>query len=296
MYKVCANVNDVMIQSVPLTPDMDLWVNEVRFVVCERGERWRGGGEGGNRASSFVQESMRYDGCATSLAFSFVLFPFFPVRDDYFSNKPSSSASSLPPPPPHTHVNQMLRAATPRTKLMFVCTPGNPTSKSIPLSDILDLASSSSYRGLVIVDEAYVDFGTTESAISLVARGYDNVVVLQTLSKAFGLAGIRCGFAIGPPDVIRLMNNVKAPYNMNKLTSDAARNALRNTSILEENVAKLLRERDIVARRLEELDFVTKVYHSDANFLLFRVRQRANELYKIVSMVELFSHVCIRSA
>jgi histidinol-phosphate aminotransferase len=177
----------------------------------------------------------------------------------------------------------MLQAVTPQTKLMFVCSPGNPTSKSIPLSDVRELASSSSYRGLVIVDEAYVDFSTTESAISLVAQGYDNVVVLQTLSKAFGLAGIRCGFAIGPPDVIQLMNNVKAPYNLNKLTSDAAINALRNTSILEENVANLLGQRDIVARRLEGLDFVTKVYHSDANFLLFRVKQKANELYKIVS-------------
>ena len=185
---------------------------------------------------------------------------------------------------PHKNApRQMLQAVTPQTKLMFVCSPGNPTSKSIPLSDVRELASSSSYRGLVIVDEAYVDFSTTESAISLVAQGYDNVVVLQTLSKAFGLAGIRCGFAIGPPDVIQLMNNVKAPYNLNKLTSDAAINALRNTSILEENVANLLGQRDIVARRLEGLDFVTKVYHSDANFLLFRVKQKANELYKIVS-------------
>ncbi len=166
---------------------------------------------------------------------------------------------------------------------MFVCSPGNPTSKSIPLSDIIKLASSSAYSGLVIVDEAYVDFSTTESSICLVADGYDNVVVLQTLSKAFGLAGIRCGFAIGPPDVIRLMNNVKAPYNVNKLTSDVAINALRNTSTLERNVAKLLEQREIVARELEGLDFVTKVYHSDANFLLFRVKQKANELYKTVS-------------
>ena len=123
MYKVCANVNDVMIQSVPLTPDMDLWVNEVRFVVCERGERWRGGGEGGNRASSFVQESMRYDGCATSLAFSFVLFPFFPVRDDYFSIKPSSSASSLPPPP-HTHTST--RCYGPRRPVRSSCSYARP--------------------------------------------------------------------------------------------------------------------------------------------------------------------------
>ena len=204
MYKVCANVNDVEIQAVPLTPDFDLRVPE------------------------------------------------------------------------------MLRAVTPRTKLVFVCSPGNPTCKSIPLSDVRRLASSPLYRGLVIVDEAYVDFSATPSATSLVAE-FDNVVVLQTLSKAFGLAGIRCGFAIGPPDVIRLMNNVKAPYNVNKLTSDAAINALRNTATLERNVGEILAQREIVAGELEALDFVSRVYPSDANFLLFRVKQKANELYKIVS-------------
>ena len=208
MYKVCANVNDVEIQTVPLTPDFDLRVPE------------------------------------------------------------------------------MLRAVTSRTKLVFVCSPGNPTCKSIPLSDVRRLASSPLYRGLVVVDEAYVDFSDTPSATSLVSE-FDNVVVLQTLSKAFGLAGIRCGFAIGPPDVIRLMNNVKAPYNVNKLTSDAAINALRNTDTLEKNVGDILVQRGIVRGELEALDFVSKVYPSDANFLLFRVKQKANELYKIVSLAVL---------
>ena len=214
MYKVCANVNDVEIQTVPLTPDFDLRVPE------------------------------------------------------------------------------MLRAATARTKLIFVCSPGNPTCKSIPLSDVRRLASSPLYRGLVVVDEAYVDFSDTPSATSLVSE-FDNVVVLQTLSKAFGLAGIRCGFAIGPPDVIRLMNNVKAPYNVNKLTSDAAINALRNTDTLERNVGDILMQRGIVRGELEALDFVSKVYPSDANFLLFRVKQKANELYKIVSLAVLRLKGCI---
>jgi len=203
MYKVCANVNDVEIQSVPLTPDFDLRIPEV------------------------------------------------------------------------------LEAVTPQTKLLFVCSPGNPTSKSIPISDIRKLATSS-YKGLIIVDEAYIDFSTTPSATSLVTE-YDNIVVLQTLSKAFGLAGIRCGFAIGPPDVIQLMNNVKAPYNVNKLTSDAAINAMNNTNVLEKNVKDVLDQRAIVAKELEGLDFVLKVYPSDANFLLFRVKQKANELYKVMA-------------
>ncbi|KAL7552875.1 hypothetical protein ACHAWF_016123 [Thalassiosira exigua] len=203
MYKVCANVNDVQIQTVPLTPEFDLQIPE------------------------------------------------------------------------------MLRAVTAETKLLFICSPGNPTAKSIPLSDVRKIASST-YHGLVIVDEAYIDFSSTPSAASLVSE-FDNVVVLQTLSKAFGLAGIRCGFAIGPPDVIQLMNNVKAPYNVNKLTSDAAVNALQNTAVLEKNVRDVLDQREIVAKELKGLDFVVKVYPSDSNFLLFRVKQNANELYKMMA-------------
>ena len=80
------------------------------------------------------------------------------------------------------------------------------------------------------------------------------------------------------------MNNVKAPYNVNKLTSDAAANALKNTAILDKNVRDVLNQREVVARELEGLDFVVKVYPSDANFLLFRVKQKANELYKTVSL------------
>lgn len=173
----------------------------------------------------------------------------------------------------------MLDAANENTKLMFVCSPGNPTSKAIPLEDVEALASSSRYRGLVVVDEAYVDFSSHGSAVSLVEK-YPNIVVLQTLSKAFGLAGIRCGFAIGAPDVIQLMNNVKAPYNVNSLTSEVAINAMANVATLEKNVAILLEQREIVMDALRNLGFVTQVYPSDANFVLFRVKKNAKEIYK----------------
>ena len=105
-----------------------------------------------------------------------------------------------------------MAAITPQIKLLFLCSPGNPTSKALPLTDIEAIASAPEAQNLlVVVDEAYVDFSTKGSAISLVNK-YENIVVLQTLSKAFGLAAIRCGFSIGAPDVIQLMNNVKAPY------------------------------------------------------------------------------------
>lgn len=141
------------------------------------------------------------------------------------------------------------------------------------------MASSSRYDGIVVVDEAYVDFSSKGSAVSLVEK-YPNIVVLQTLSKAFGLAGIRCGFAIGAPDVIQLMNNVKAPYNVSSLTSEVAINAMANVATLEKNVATLLEQREVVMNALQKLDFVTTVYPSDANFVLFRVKKNAKEIYK----------------
>ena len=163
---------------------------------------------------------------------------------------------------------------------MFLCSPGNPTAKALPLEDIEAIASSAQCQNLiVVVDEAYVDFSTKGSAVSLVEK-YPNIVVLQTLSKAFGLAAIRCGFCIGAPDVIQLMNNVKAPYNVNALTSKMAMSALENTESLQTNIASILEQREMVAKALRDLDFVTKVFPSDSNFLLFRLKDKAKEVYK----------------
>merc|ERR1712176_143114 len=137
-------------------------------------------------------------------------------------------------------VSETLETTNAKTKLLFICSPGNPTSKAIPFTDIEKIAASSQYQGLVVVDEAYVDFSDKSSAISLLKK-YPNIVVLQTLSKAFGLAGIRCGFAIGAEDVIQLMNNVKAPYNVNSLTAEVALNSLDSIGTLTKNISELLK-------------------------------------------------------
>jgi len=179
-------------------------------------------------------------------------------------------------------IPEMLAAVTPNTKLMFVCTPGNPTAKAIPLKDIEALASSPEYKGLVVVDEAYVDFSPLGSAAGLIEK-YPNVVVLQTLSKAFGLAGIRLGFALGSDDVIQLMNNVKAPYNVNSLTSNVALNALNSIPVLDANVKELMEQREVVREKLNELDFVTKVFPSDSNFLLFQMTDKAKSSYTLMA-------------
>jgi len=181
-------------------------------------------------------------------------------------------------------VPETLDTANSRTKLLFICSPGNPTCKAIPLAEIERVATSSQYEGIVVVDEAYVDFSDKGSAVSLI-RKYPNIVVLQTLSKAFGLAGIRCGFAIGATDVIQLMNNVKAPYNVNSLTSEVAINALNSIDTLVQNVSILLKQRVVVAERLNSLEFVTQVFPSDSNFLLFRLREKAKEIYKSMANI-----------
>jgi len=132
---------------------------------------------------------------------------------------------------------------------------------------------------IVVIDEAYVDFSSQGSAIQLLSQ-YPNMVVLQTLSKAFGMAAIRCGFCAGAPDVIQLMNNVKAPYNVNELTSRKALEAMDSLDALKTNIQSVLEQREIVAAKLNELEYVVKVYPSDANFLLVQFKDHSTELYK----------------
>ena len=182
----------------------------------------------------------------------------------------------------NVRVDEVLKAVDDNTKLIFICTPGNPTSKAIPRSDIKRLLDSS-YKGLLVVDEAYVDFSPEGSSVVDLLPSYPNLVVCQTLSKAFGLAGIRCGFCFGAPDVIALLNNVKAPYNLSSLSSAAAHGALDNVAVLRGNVKALLAERASVKAELEAKQYVVRVCHSDANFLLFELKSHAKETYKMMA-------------
>ena len=196
------------------------------------------------------------------------------VNDVMVLKVPLSSSFDL-------RVDNILSAFDKNTKIIFVCSPGNPTAKSIPLTDILKIANSN-YSGLIVVDEAYVDFAVTPSALSLL-KDYNNIVVLQTLSKAFGLAGIRCGFATGDKSVIQLMNNVKAPYNLSSLASSVAIDAMKNERVLWEHVEVTLQERERVALALNNKPYVVKVHHSDSNFLLFEMKANAQRVYKTMA-------------
>ena len=177
-------------------------------------------------------------------------------------------------------VDEVLAAVRKTTKLIFLCSPGNPTAKSIPLATVEKVAGAAT-GSIVIVDEAYVDFSDTKSACCLIDK-YPNIVVMQTLSKAFGLAGIRLGMAMGNPDVIHYFNTMKAPYNISKLTSEFAVNAFKNKAVMEKNIKLLLSERERVDAALRAFPFVKRVCPSDTNFLLFELRN-AKAIYSTMA-------------
>ena len=169
----------------------------------------------------------------------------------------------------------ILQKITPQTKLVFLTNPGNPSGNLLQRDDITALLKSS-YKGMVVVDEAYIDFALAEnggqgSSCELIVE-HPRVIVTQTLSKAWGLAGIRLGVAFCDKRVARVINNVKAPYNVNKVTSLIARSALDNQKRFHENVSMLIGQRRIVAESLKGFDFVDEVFPSDSNFLLFRLK------------------------
>ncbi|MBL0019602.1 MAG: histidinol-phosphate transaminase [Bacteroidetes bacterium] len=152
-----------------------------------------------------------------------------------------------------------------RPKLTFICSPNNPTANLIDEETIASSAEASS--GLVVVDEAYIDFAPEGTVVPLLAQ-YPNLVVLQTLSKAWGLAGIRLGIALANEAVIAVFNKIKPPYNVNLLTQQVALKALDDRIGTEERVQTLIQERMQLADWLEKQHFVRKVWPSDANFLL----------------------------
>lgn len=160
-----------------------------------------------------------------------------------------------------------------RTKVIFLCSPNNPSGNAFSQEEMLGLVQS--FHGLVVVDEAYADFSLKGSIRSKVLK-YPNLVILQTLSKAWGMAGLRLGLAFAQEYIIRLMSEVKYPYNINKAAQQMALKALDEP--VGPSVKAIIVQRDQVAGRLGNFRCVTKVYPSDANFLLVKVDD-ADRLY-----------------
>ena len=162
----------------------------------------------------------------------------------------------------------ILEQADEHSKLLLLCSPNNPTGNVLAQGDIVYLLQN--FKGIVVVDEAYIDFAPEKSVVPLLAK-YPNLVILQTFSKAWGLAGIRLGMAFAHKDIIAVINKVKAPYNVNVLTQREALKALQQKELYQKNLNELLEQRKWVEQFLTIVPYVRHIYPSDANFILVKM-------------------------
>ncbi|TNJ46430.1 histidinol-phosphate transaminase [Tamlana fucoidanivorans] len=175
-------------------------------------------------------------------------------------------------------VEAILEAQDAKSKLLFLCSPNNPSGNSFEAKSIEKLVKG--FNGIVVIDEAYIDFSNEESWISRLNE-FPNLIITQTLSKAYGMAGIRLGICYASQDIISVLNRIKPPYNVNELTQQRALNQLNNYSKVEEQVATILEERAALINALEGVSYVLKIYPTDANFVLVKVddaTKRYNQL------------------
>ena len=159
---------------------------------------------------------------------------------------------------------------TTQSKIIFLCSPNNPTGNLLGRNDIRKILDF--FQGMVVIDEAYIDF-STDSSWAQELEEYSNLVVLQTLSKAWGMAGIRVGVAMGDPYVISMLEKIKPPYNLSLPNQQLALEAMNNLELKEEEVGELLTQRNRLERELAEMGIVSKVFPSDSNFLLVRFKE-----------------------
>ncbi|WP_299439436.1 histidinol-phosphate transaminase [uncultured Aquimarina sp.] len=166
------------------------------------------------------------------------------------------------------NVSEILQAVDETTKIIFLCSPNNPTGNSFSEDSIIKILES--FQGLVVIDEAYIDFSSKDSWINKISM-YPNLIITQTLSKAYGMAGIRLGLCYASEEIIGVLNKIKPPYNVNELTQQRALERLENVSLVKKEVASILMERERMITFLKEVNFVKEVYETDANFVLIKV-------------------------
>jgi len=173
-------------------------------------------------------------------------------------------------------VDGVLAAISSNTKLIFICSPNNPTGNLMRRGDIIRIARG--FRGIVVVDEAYIHFADAESMVAQISR-LPNLVVLQTFSKAWGMAGLRVGMAFANSGIIDLMNRVKPPYNVSGIAQTSALHAIEKLRDVDEWIKEALNGRASLTEALLQLPFVQTIHPSDANFVLVKV-DYANAIYR----------------
>lgn len=165
------------------------------------------------------------------------------------------------------NINEILKVVSENTKIIFLCSPNNPTGNSFSDESILYLLKN--FNGLVILDEAYIDFSTKESWLSEL-NDFSNLVIIQTLSKAYGLAGLRVGIAYASEEIISMLNKIKPPYNLNTSSQEIALKKLTQNTLTAQ-VKKIVSEREVVINALKSITFIKHIFPSDANFILIKV-------------------------
>jgi histidinol-phosphate aminotransferase len=172
----------------------------------------------------------------------------------------------------------LLSAIDNQTRIIFLCSPNNPTSNLLDNTEIMKIVNG--FRGLVVVDEAYIDFAPSKGMLNEIPD-HNNLVILRTFSKAWGMAGIRLGMAFADTEIISVLDKIKYPYNISILTQEVMLKRLSASDFTRDWVKMIIFQRDKLRNELEEFEFVTKIYPSDANFLLVKVTN-AKEIYSFL--------------
>lgn len=163
----------------------------------------------------------------------------------------------------------ILKSINPNTKLIFICCPNNPTGNGVKWNSIKTILQN--FSGIVVIDEAYINFASYRSLIPELLN-YPNLVILQTLSKAWGLAGLRVGMAFASEVIIDIFNKIKPPYNINSASQKLVLEALNYTDKINDQIKTIVEEREKLSAEIPALPFVLKVYPSEANFILVKVK------------------------
>ena len=172
-------------------------------------------------------------------------------------------------------LDKIMKAVDSNTKMIFLCSPNNPTGNSFSIENVQYLLDN--FNGLVVIDEAYIDFSDKASWLKKINE-YPNLVITQTLSKAYGLAGIRLGICYASAAIIAVLNKIKPPYNINELTQIRALERLSNPTQIKIEINSISEQREQLLKVISEVKFVSKIYPTEANFILIKV-DNANQRY-----------------
>lgn len=174
--------------------------------------------------------------------------------------------------------DKILEKADAHSKILFICSPNNPSANKVKREAIMELLQH--FNGLVVVDEAYIDF-SDEPSFTTRLDEFPNLLVMQTFSKAWGLASLRLGMAFASESIIQILNKIKPPYNISGLTQETVLEAIQDLSKVKKMIEEILQERDFLTSELEKLSFVQKIHPSHANFLLVKI-PNAGKVYDLL--------------